>query len=70
MTERPKPSPTKEPQWAAPGAAPVEVSQNHFDIWHARKGDLATILGLQLHHHGGQPLGGGLFPSFSSREGA
>jgi hypothetical protein len=31
MTKRPKPSPTKEPQWVAPVAAPVEVLQNHFN---------------------------------------
>jgi hypothetical protein len=37
-TKRQKPPPTKEPQRAAPVAAPVEVSQNHFDIWRARKG--------------------------------
>jgi hypothetical protein len=30
-TKRPKPSPTKEPQQAAPIAAPVEISQTHFD---------------------------------------
>jgi hypothetical protein len=28
--------PTKEPQRAAPVAAPVEVYQNHFDIWRVR----------------------------------
>jgi hypothetical protein len=36
MTKRLKPFPTKEPQRATPIAAPVEVSQNRFDIWHAR----------------------------------
>jgi hypothetical protein len=30
-TKRLNAFPTKEPQWAAPIAAPVEVSQNHFD---------------------------------------
>jgi hypothetical protein len=32
------PSPTKEPQRAAPVATLVELLQNHFDIWHTRKG--------------------------------
>jgi hypothetical protein len=31
MTKRPNPFPTKEPQRAAPVAAPMEVSQNRFD---------------------------------------
>jgi hypothetical protein len=30
-TKRLKTFPTKEPQWAAPVAAPVEVSQIHFN---------------------------------------
>jgi hypothetical protein len=37
MTKRPKPSPTKEPQRAAPVATPVEVSQNHFDSSRSKK---------------------------------
>jgi hypothetical protein len=36
VTKRPKPPIIKEPQRAAPVAALVEVSQNHFDIWRAR----------------------------------
>jgi hypothetical protein len=39
-SKRLKPLPTKEPQWTATVATPVEVSQNRFDIWCARKGAL------------------------------
>jgi hypothetical protein len=35
MTKRLNLFTTKEPQRATPVAAPVEVSQNHFDIWSA-----------------------------------
>jgi hypothetical protein len=37
-TKRLKTFLTKESQRAAAVAAPVEVSQNHFDIWRVRKG--------------------------------
>jgi hypothetical protein len=43
-TKRLKAFPTKESQRAAPVAAPVKVSQNHFDIWCARKGGLGVSL--------------------------
>jgi hypothetical protein len=35
-TKRLEAFPIKEPQRAGPVAAPVEVSQNHFNIWRAR----------------------------------
>jgi hypothetical protein len=44
MTKRLKPFPTKKPQRATPVAAPVEVSQNCFAIWCARKGGLGVSL--------------------------
>jgi hypothetical protein len=46
-TKRLKAFLTKEPQWAAPVAAPVEVSQNHFDIWRARKGGAWCFCGSE-----------------------
>jgi hypothetical protein len=42
-TKRLNTFPTKEPQWVAAVAVPVEVSQNHFDIWRARKGRLVFL---------------------------
>jgi hypothetical protein len=47
-TKRQKPPPTKKPQRAAPVVAPVEVSQNHLDIWRARKGGLGVSLEARL----------------------
>jgi hypothetical protein len=42
-TKRLNAFPTKESQRAAPVAALVEVSQNHFNIWHVRKGGLVFL---------------------------
>jgi hypothetical protein len=42
-TKRLKTFLTKEPQRTAAIAASVEVSQNHFDIWCVKKGDLVFL---------------------------
>jgi hypothetical protein len=53
----------------------VEVSQTTLTFGASGRGYTllflvsATILGLQLHRHGGHPLSGGIFTSLSPREG-
>jgi hypothetical protein len=48
-TKRLKAFPTKERQWATPVAAPVEVSQNHFDTILCHNDRMAVEKILILH---------------------